>query len=87
MKPQILLLDEPTNGLDVDSKQRLIEVINKINRPKSLSVTILRCCPLLAQSSQRFETAELNRLQNRKCMNIGTLPFYGGVPHTHHEST
>ena len=34
MKPQVLLLDEPTNGLDVDSKQRLIEVINKIDAAK-----------------------------------------------------
>ena len=88
MKPQILLLDEPTNGLDVDSKQRLIEVINEINEPpKSLSVTILRCCPLLAQSSQRFETAELNRLPKPEMHEHWHTHFYGGVPHTHHEST
>ena len=74
MKPQVLLLDEPTNGLDVDSKQRLIEVINKIDAAK----IIISHCPQPAQNFRRFETAELNRLPSRKCMNIGTRTFTEG---------
>ena len=71
MKPQVLLLDEPTNGLDVDSKQRLMP-------PKSSSATTPICCPQPAQNFRRFETAELNRLPSRKCMNIGTRTFTEG---------
>ncbi len=31
MKPQVLLLDEPTTGLDVDTTQRLVSILNSLD--------------------------------------------------------
>lgn len=87
MKPQILLLDEPTNGLDVDSKQRLIEVINKINAAK---IVISHDPEMLSSTCTKFSTIRNCRIESIAKPEMHEhwhTHFYGGVPHTHHEST
>ena len=100
MKPQVLLLDEPTNGLDIDSKQRLIEEINKIDAAK----IIISHDPASADSAQDWNY-EKNRHRSSTCTKFATIRncriesiakpemhehwhthFYGGVPHTHQDS-
>lgn len=86
MKPQILLLDEPTNGLDVDSKQRLIEVINKIDAAK---IIISHDPEMLSSTCTKFATIRNCRIESIAKPEMHEhwhTHFYGGVPHTHHES-
>lgn len=61
MKPQVLLLDEPTNGLDVDSKQRLIEVINKIDAAK---IIISHDPDMLSSTCTKFSTIRNCRIES-----------------------
>ncbi len=87
MKPQVLLLDEPTNGLDVDSKQRLIEVINKIDAAK---IIISHDPDMLSSTCTKFSTIRNCRIESIAKPEMHEhwhTHFYGGVPHTHHEST
>ena len=86
MKPKVLLLDEPTNGLDVDSKQRLIEVINKIDAAK---IIISHDPEMLSSTCTKFATIRNCRIESIAKPEMHEhwhTHFYGGVPHTHQES-
>ena len=86
MKPQVLLLDEPTNGLDVDSKQRLIEVINKIDAAK---IIISHDPDMLSSTCTKFSTIRNCRIESIAKPEMHEhwhTHFYGGVPHTHQDS-
>lgn len=86
MKPRVLLLDEPTNGLDVGSKQRLIEVINKIDAAK---IVISHDPEMLSSTCTKFATIRNCRIESIAKPEMHEhwhTHFYGGLPHTHHES-
>lgn len=82
MKPQVLLLDEPTNGLDIDSKQRLIEEINKIDAAK---IIISHDPEMLSSTCTKFATIRNCRIESIAKPEMHEhwhTHFYGGVPHT-----
>ena len=86
MKPQVLLLDEPTNGLDIDSKQRLIEEINKIDAAK---IIISHDPEMLSSTCTKFATIRNCRIESIAKPEMHEhwhTHFYGGVPHTHQDS-
>ena len=86
MKPQVLLLDEPTNGLDIDSKQRLIEEINKIDAAK---IIISHDPEMLSSTCTKFATMRNCRIESIAKPEMHEhwhTHFYGGVPHTHQDS-
>lgn len=86
MKPQVLLLDEPTNGLDIDSKQRLIEEINKIDAAK---IIISHDPEMLSSTCTKFATIRNCRIESIAKPEMPEhwhTHFYGGVPHTHQDS-
>lgn len=80
MKPQVLLLDEPTNGLDIDSKQRLIEEINKIDAAK---IIISHDPEMLSSTCTKFATIRNCRIESIAKPEMHEhwhTHFYGGVP-------
>ena len=85
-KKLVTLADEPTNGLDIDSKQRLIEEINKIDAAK---IIISHDPEMLSSTCTKFATIRNCRIESIAKPEMHEhwhTHFYGGVPHTHQDS-
>lgn len=73
MRPQALLLDEPTNALDMDARQRLLDILNDLPTAR---ITVSHDWDFLSRVSSRFLTIRDARL-------IGDAP---SLIHTHHHA-
>lgn len=85
MQPRVLLLDEPTNGLDPQTRDRIIEILNGLPTAR---IIISHDWDFLAQTTARFMTIRDGRLLT----DIPHLPHrhvhahpLGDEPHHHHD--
>lgn len=51
--PSILWADEPTGALDTDSSQRIIELLNQLNKSKGITIVVVTHDPTVAKSTDR----------------------------------
>lgn len=83
MQPRALFLDEPTNALDVNTRARLIEILNEIDLPR---IIISHDYDFLARS-----TETIYAMRDGKIVYDGVTSTHehvhththGDVPHTH----
>ena len=61
MQPEALLLDEPTNGLDNEARQRIIEILCRLDTAR---ITISHDWDFLAQTSTQYLTIDQARLSS-----------------------
>lgn len=61
MQPEALLLDEPTNGLDNEARQRIIEILRRLDTAR---ITISHDWDFLAQTSTQYLTIDHGRLSS-----------------------
>jgi cobalt/nickel transport system ATP-binding protein len=85
MHPRALLLDEPTNGLDPQTRERIIEILESLPTAR---IIISHDWDFLAQTTTRFMTVKDGRLVS----DIPHLPHrhvhahpLGDEPHHHHD--
>ena len=85
MRPSVLLLDEPTNGLDPQTRERIIEILDALPTAR---IILSHDWDFLAQTTTRFMTIKDGRLLT----DIPHLPHrhvhahpLGDEPHHHHD--
>lgn len=85
MRPKVLLLDEPTNGLDPQTRERIVEILNAVPTAR---IIISHDWDFLAQTTTQFMTIKDGRLVT----NVPHLPHrhvhahpLGDEPHHHHD--
>lgn len=85
MRPRVLLLDEPTNGLDPQTRERIIAILDGLPTAR---IIISHDWDFLAQTTTRYMTIKDGRLMT----DIPHLPHrhvhahpLGDEPHHHHD--
>ena len=85
MRPRVLLLDEPTNGLDLQTRERIIEILGGLPTAR---IIISHDWDFLARTTTSFMTIRDGRLLT----DVPHLPHrhvhahpLGDEPHHHHE--
>ncbi|MBW2064943.1 MAG: ABC transporter ATP-binding protein [Deltaproteobacteria bacterium] len=85
MKPKVLLLDEPTNGLDHDTTERIISVLNRI---EISYIFISHNMDFIAKTTDKIYGIRDGRI----ILDTKAIPHthvhshgYGALPHTHSE--
>lgn len=85
MRPRVLLLDEPTNGLDPQTRERIVEILDGLPTAR---IVISHDWDFLARTTKSFMTIRDGRLQT----DIPHLPHrhvhahpLGDEPHHHHD--
>lgn len=85
MRPRVLLLDEPTNGLDPQTRERIVEILDGLPTAR---IVISHDWDFLARTTTSFMTIRDGRLQT----DIPHLPHrhvhahpLGDEPHHHHD--
>jgi cobalt/nickel transport system ATP-binding protein len=85
MQPRVLLLDEPTNGLDPQTRERIIEILNTLPTAR---IIISHDWDFLAQTTTQFMTikdgllvTDVPHLPHR---HVHAHPL-GDEPHHHHD--
>ena len=83
MKPEVLLLDEPSSGLDADTKERLIDILN------NLDLTILIIShefEFISKTTQHIYTMQDGKIRVDQEVHVHThdhAHLLGKVPHKH----
>lgn len=83
MKPQLLLLDEPTNNLDLDTTNRLIDILNSLDLPL---VIISHDWDFLAETTDHLyalEEGQVHRCEEDHIHQHRHVHAYGDRPHHH----
>jgi len=85
MRPRVLLLDEPTNGLDPETRERIIEILDSLPTAR---IIISHDWDFLARTTTRYMTVKDGQLVT----DIPHLPHrhvhahpLGDEPHHHHD--
>jgi len=52
-EPDIILADEPTGDLDVDSERDIMNLLEKLNRTKNITIILVTHNPALAEKAHR----------------------------------
>lgn len=84
MKPQALLLDEPTNGLDPETRERIIAILNTL---ETSLIVISHDWDFLDQTTSSFYTIQNGRLIHAKSPILHSHTHshrLGDHPHLHH---
>lgn len=83
MKPQLLLLDEPSNNLDPATRERLIEILRKLDLAH---IIISHDLDFLASTCSRLYTlhdGKLIRCEEKQIHSHEHIHPYGDHPHQH----
>jgi len=86
MQPEAILLDEPSTGLDPDSREHILHVLNSLTQ--SL-VLVSHDWDFLARTTTELYTLEQGRLRETDRGALHEHVHYhpsGDVPHTHNEN-
>lgn len=85
MEPEVLLLDEPTNGLDPQTRERIIDILQNLPTAR---IIISHDWDFLAQTTSEFMTIKNGHLKS----DIPSMPHrhvhmhpLGDEPHHHHD--
>ena len=85
MRPRVLLLDEPTNGLDPQTRERIIEILDNLPTAR---IIISHDWDFLARTTTEFMTIRNGRLLTDAPLlphrHMHAHPL-GDEPHHHHE--
>jgi ABC-type lipoprotein export system ATPase subunit len=60
--PQILLCDEPTGNLDIDSQNKVTELLGKLNKEEKKTIIVVTHNPDLARAARRTVRIESGRV-------------------------
>ncbi len=83
MAPEVLLLDEPTNGLDTDTRQRIVEILNRLDIS---FILISHNLDFLSQLTEEVYTLTAGRILTDQPMAAHQhthVHAHGTVPHEH----
>jgi len=61
-QPSILLADEPTGSLDTKAGQEIMELLQKVNRERGMTIIVVTHDPKVARMTQRILTLEDGRI-------------------------
>jgi ABC-type lipoprotein export system ATPase subunit len=61
-QPAILLADEPTGSLDTKAGQEIMELLQKVNRERGMTIIVVTHDPKVARMTQRILTLEDGRI-------------------------
>ncbi|OQY12342.1 MAG: ABC transporter ATP-binding protein [Desulfobacteraceae bacterium 4572_19] len=87
MQPEILLLDEPTTGLDINTKERLIEILTKLDLSY---IVISHEFDFISAVSHHLYTMEKGKIITDEKLHIHQHIHghkYGEQPHKHHDAS
>jgi len=86
MNPEAILFDEPTSGLDNDTREHLIEVLNKIDQSMLVVTHDWDFLNRIASTLYNLEDKTLTQHDIRMLHNHTHLHPHGHVPHEHEDS-
>lgn len=61
-QPAILLADEPTGSLDTTARQEIMELLQKVNRERGMTIIVVTHDPKVARMTRRILTLEDGRI-------------------------